>query len=144
MTLTTNWLHGDLFLQMHACMGGFSKTVIYLSTTNNCANTVLSFFFFQNCVSQFVLPLRVRGDMRSGKCICCTVWGTDWGSFIVGRSVCNQNIENTCTKYLLFYGFILIIKKGSKCGIYNGFWKFHLIIKVCNWIVVSCVNSHYV
>ncbi|XP_013887271.1 uncharacterized protein LOC106534981, partial [Austrofundulus limnaeus] len=45
----------------HGCIDGYSRTIIYLQCcNNNRAASVLT--FFENGVSQFALPLRVRGD----------------------------------------------------------------------------------
>ena len=71
-------------------------TVVYLERcTNKRASTVLSFFC--NGVSQFGLPLRVRGD-RVGENVDVARFmienrGADRGSYIAARSVHNQRIE---------------------------------------------------
>ena len=81
---------------IHGCIDGYSRTVIYVRcTNNNRASTAVS--FFQQGVSHFGLPHRVRGDHGTENVDIARYMiserGLNVGSFICGRSVHNQRIE---------------------------------------------------
>ena len=80
---------------IHGCINGFSRTVVYLTCTKNCAQTVLE--LFRKAVDDFGLPSRVRGNRGAENVDVAqemiTRHGENRGSFIAGRSAHNQRIE---------------------------------------------------
>lgn len=108
---------------IHACVGRFSRTIMFLKcSTNNQVATVLQLFL--NAVREFGIPCRVRGDQGTKKIqlarymISHPTRGPGRGSFIVGKSCHNQRIESFwrdlfhgCT-FLFYYIFCYLEDKG--------------------------------
>ena len=89
-------------LIVHVCVDGKTRTIIYVSCSNNKAETVLA--LFQNAVQKWGLPSRVRSDygMENLYVAACMIEqrGTDRGSIITGSSVHNSRVERThCDVY---------------------------------------------
>ena len=108
---------------IHACVGRFSRRIMFLKcSTNNPVATVLQLFL--NAVREFGIPSRVRGDQGTKKIqlarymISHPTRGPGRGRFIVGKSCHNQRIESFwrdlfhgCT-FLFYYIFCYLEDKG--------------------------------